>query len=291
MSSRPMTVARRLKAAVSRRRAGGADDGTGVADPLGSRALKRTVPADRLWEIEERYRGRFPLEPLSYGTVRDFADSVDHFGGLARASFDMKNLQRCWMVKAILGNVEPGGRVVEIGAGEPLAADVLSRLGYRVTVVDPYDGSGNGPMEYEKFRRAYPDLTFVRERFPPSEGLGGEVAAVYSISVLEHVPAEAVGDVVAAARSALAPGGRSIHAIDHVVAGWGSDEHRERLEAVVRGAGRSAAELHELLARLEADPETYFVSAEAHEQWRGALPYDRYPMRRIASINLFSATA
>jgi hypothetical protein len=33
------------------------------------------------------------------------------------------------------------------------------------------------------------------------------------------------------------------------------------------------------------------VSAEAHEQWRGALPYDRYPMRRIASINLFSATA
>ena len=43
--------------------------------------------------------------------------------------------------------------------------------------------------------------------------------------------------------------------------------------------------------RLGTDPETYFVSAEAHEQWRGAAPYDRYPMRRIASINLFSATA
>jgi hypothetical protein len=48
------------------------------------------------------------------------------------------------------------------------------------------------------------------------------------------------------------------------------------------------AELHELLDRLTSDPDAYFVSAEAHERWRGALPYDRYPMRRIASINLFA---
>ena len=203
----------------------------------------------------------------------------------------MKNLQRCWMVKAILGNVEPGGHLVEVGAGEPLVADVLSRLGYRVTIVDPYEGSGNGPVEYDAFRRSYPDLEFVREAFPPSTGLGEEVAAVYSISVLEHVPLEALGDLIAAATAALAPSGWSIHAIDHVLAGWGADEHLERLEAVVRASGRSVAELHDVLTRLQEDPETYFVSAEAHERWRGALPYDRYPMRRIASLNLYSRRA
>ena len=64
----------------------------------------------------------------------------------------MKNLQRCWMVKAVLGSVEPGGRLLEIGAGEPLVADLLARLGYEVTVVDPYDGSGDGPLEFEEFR-------------------------------------------------------------------------------------------------------------------------------------------
>ncbi len=250
--------------------------------------MSRTVPSERLWELEQRYRGRFEVEPLSYGTVRDLADSVDNLGGLARASSDMKDLQRCWMVKAILGVAEPGGRLVEIGAGEPLVADVLSRLGYEVTIVDPYDGSGQGPREFEEFSRSHPEVTFVRERFPPSAGLEGEYAAVYSVSVLEHIPLEALGGVIAAATDLLAPGGASIHAVDHVLAGWGAEQHLERLEEIVRGSGLPVDRLQELIGRLESDPEAYFVSAEAHERWRGALPYESYPMRRIASIGVLS---
>jgi Methyltransferase domain len=247
------------------------------------------IPDERLWEIEERYRGSFAVEPLSYGTVRDLADSRDHFGGLARASEDMKDLQRCWTAKAVLGSVErDGGRLVEIGAGEPLVAGLLSRLGYDVTVVDPYDGSGNGPLEFERFRRAYPEVSFVRERFPPSGGLPAEIACVYSISVLEHIPLEQVGGVVEAARDALAPGGSSIHAIDHVLAGWGAESHLERLQEIVRRSGLPTDDLHRTLEHLREDPDAYLVSAEAHESWRGALPYDDYPMRRIASIGLFS---
>ena len=116
----------------------------------------RVIPDERLWEIEERYRGSFGVEPLSYGTVRDLADSRDHFAGLARASGDMKDLQRCWMVKAVLGTVERGGRLVEIGAGEPLVADLLSRLGHEVTVIDPYDGSGNGPARVRALSTGLP---------------------------------------------------------------------------------------------------------------------------------------
>ena len=247
---------------------------------------RELLPEERLWEIERRYRGSFEVAPLSYGTVRDLADSRDHFAGLARASEDMKDLQRCWMAKAVLGATAPGGRLVEIGAGEPLVADLLSRLGYEVTIVDPYDGSGNGPVEFERFRHAYPDVRFVREQFPPSQALG-EVDCVYSISVLEHIPLESIGETIDAAHAALAPGGSSIHAVDHVLAGWGAETHLERLEEIVQRSGLQVTELETLLERLREDPEAYFVSAEAHERWRGAVPYDEYPMRRIASIGVY----
>jgi hypothetical protein len=287
VSSRPRALARRARDAARRRRAGGAAANPAAANG-GGNGSARLLPEERLWEVEERYRGSFPLPALAYGTVRDWTESVDTMPGLARASFDLKNLQRCWMVKAVLGNVQKGGRLVEIGAGEPLVAGLLSRLGYQVTVVDPYDGSGNGPREYEAFRQSYPDVSFIRDRFPPVEGLGGEVAAVYSISVLEHVPLDAIRGVIAGARAALSGGGCSIHAIDHVVAGWGSEEHLARLQQIVEESGLDAAELEQLIERLNADPETYFVSAEAHNRWRGAIPYDDYPMRRIASVNLFT---
>jgi len=256
---------------------------------LGGNRSRTLVPDGELWRIAERYRAGFEVPPISYGTVRDYADSRATLPRLAGASSDMKDLQRSWMLKAIIGNVEPGGRVVEIGAGEPLVAGVLSRIGYDVTVVDPYDGSGNGPLEYRAFRRAYPELEFVRDRFPPRDRLPGPVAAVYSISVLEHVPLDAIGAVVSSARELVAPaGGCCIHAVDHVVRGWGGREHRERLDRIVAESGLDQGSLDEALARLERDPDAYFVSAEAHEWWRGQLPYEEYPMRRIASLNLFT---
>ena len=165
------------------------------------------------------------MPPISYGTVRDFADSLDNLGGLARANSDMKDVQRCWAVKAVLGNVASGGRLVEIGAGEPLVADTLARLGYQVTVIDPYDGSGHGPRQFEEFRDSYPRLDFVRDRFPPERGLPAPVDGVYSISVLEHIPTDSVAGWSARRSRPWRPGGWAIHAIDHVVAGWGAEEH------------------------------------------------------------------
>ena len=255
----------------------------------GANASAWTVADNSLWPVAERYAGSFPLPEVSYGTVRDFADSVDHMRGLAGASFDMKDLQRCWMVKAILGNVERGGRILEIGAGEPLVAGMLSRLGYEVTVVDDYEGGGNGPREFTRFEAAYPDLRFVRELFPPSVPLGDEFDAVFSISVLEHVPVEHLGGVVDAGHALVRKrSGCSIHAVDHVLAGWGAEEHREKLDRIVDALALSQDELVAKIEQMERDPETYFVSAEAHNRWRGDLSYDRYTMRRIGSVNLFA---
>jgi uncharacterized UPF0146 family protein len=210
----------------------------------GANASAWTIGDSALWPIAERYADSFPLPPISYGTVGDFADSADHLTGLAGASFDMKDLQRCWAIKAILGNVERGARVLEIGAGEPLVAGMLSRLGYDVTVVDDYMGGGNGPREFKRFQSAYPDVHFVRELFPPDEDVGDDFGAVFSISVLEHVPLEHVSHVVEAGHALVQKrGGCSIHAVDHVLAGWGADEHREKLDAIVAALGLSTADL------------------------------------------------
>jgi len=255
----------------------------------GSNASAWTIGEESTWPILDVYGGSFEVPPISYGTVRDFADSTENMPGLAGANFDMKDMQRCWMVKAIVGNVPRGARILEIGAGEPLVAGVLARLGYEPTVVDPYDGSGNGPREYEAFKQAYPDVRFIREQFPPREDPGDGFAAVYSISVLEHVPLEAIDGLIAAARELIAPqDGLSIHAVDHVLAGWGADSHLEKLERIVAASGLPAEQLAAAIARLEVDPETYFVSAEAHNRWRGGLDYDSYAMRRIVSVNLLA---
>jgi hypothetical protein len=280
--------ARRVRAGVRRRaRAALLAGGSGTPAFAGANASSAVVAAEQLWTLPELY-GDYAIEPIGYGTVRDYADSTANLPGLAAASADMKNLQRCWAVKAVLGNVERGGRLVEIGAGEPLVAGLLTRLGYRVTIVDPYDGSGNGPREYAEFTKAYPDVEIIRDQFPPATALRGDVDCVYSISVLEHVPLDAIDAVVAGAEGLVRrTGGCSIHAVDHVLAGWGADSHREGLDRIVAAMGLSAGELAATIEAMELDPDTYLVSAEAHNQWRGALDYDAYPMRRIGSVQLF----
>ena len=59
----------------------------------GSNDSAWAVPDDRLRELVERYGDNFTLPSLSYGTVRDLADSNANLDGLVEASFDMKNLQ------------------------------------------------------------------------------------------------------------------------------------------------------------------------------------------------------
>jgi len=288
--SRAISFARRARAAARRRikaRIGDPDDLT-IAAPASPNASVYALEDSELWPLRELYEGSGDLDPIGYGTVRDFADSTETMPGLATASGDMKNMQRCWMVKAVLASVPRGGRLVEIGAGEPLVAGLLSRLGYEVVIVDPYDGSGNGPREYGRFTKAYPDLRIVRDQFPPGQPLDGGFDCVYSISVLEHVPLEAIDGVIVGAGQILGErGGCSIHAVDHVLAGWGADAHRAGLERIVAASELDGEQLPSAITAMEVDPETYLVSAEAHNQWRGAVPYDTYPMRRIGSVNLF----
>jgi SAM-dependent methyltransferase len=241
-----------------------------------------------LRDIASRYRD-FDPAPLGYGTVRDYCDSYDHLYALATANGDLKDLQRPWVLKAVLGALGgKRGRVLEIGAGEPLVADVLESLGNETWIVDPYDGSGNGPTEYESFCARYPSLRFVRAQFgDASAGLpAGAFDCIYSISVLEHVAAAGLQAVTAEMARCLRPAGCSVHAVDHVHRGRGAEKHLGGLRTMTESWGIAASELDATLAAASNDVDTYYLSAESHNRWRAGVPYDEFPMRVCISIQV-----
>ena len=105
-------------------------------------------------EIVGRYSTSQPASETDYATVRDYCESLDHLPQITGLDGDSQNVQRPWAVKAILRAKPPPARLLEIGGGEPIVSGFLNELGYDVTLVDPYDGSGNGPTESTRKRLA-----------------------------------------------------------------------------------------------------------------------------------------
>jgi ubiquinone/menaquinone biosynthesis C-methylase UbiE len=240
-------------------------------------------------QLVARYKG-MGVPKIGVATVKDFCDSWDNMHPLASISHDLKDVQRPWMIKAILGSVPTGSKLCEIGAGEPFVADFLSKCGYKITIVDPYDGSGQGPTEFETYSATYPNITFVRAKFGRelSALSDGYFDAIYSISVLEHVPRTDVISVCQGIKRYCKFGGISIHAIDHVLRGNGDAYHLDHLRLYADNLGVSRESLEQLMKYCETDSETYFLSAESHNLWRGAMSYESFPMRKVISVNLFS---
>ncbi|HXM32799.1 MAG TPA: hypothetical protein VN921_04030, partial [Chthoniobacterales bacterium] len=52
---------------------------------------------------------------ISYATVRDYCQSVDLLPEITGIDGDLKNVQRPWALKAVLGCVPPPARLLEIG--------------------------------------------------------------------------------------------------------------------------------------------------------------------------------
>ena len=230
---------------------------------------------------------------VGVATVRDFCDSWDNMRPLSEIAGDLKDVQRPWMVKAIVASVPIGGRLCEIGAGEPFVADFLNKCGYEVTVVDPYDGSGQGPIQFENYAASYPNIRFLRSNFGSTvTGLSDQYFdAIYSISVLEHIPTEQVMMVCDGIKRYCKSTGYSIHAIDHVLLGAGDAFHLDKLKLYADNLGISHRLMEQVLDASERDAETYFLSAAGHNLWRGAMNYESFPMRKVISVNIFRKRA
>jgi hypothetical protein len=247
-----------------------------------------------LMNLTKRYaETKFPA--LSYATVRDYCDSADHLKFLCTVN-DLKDVQRPWSAKALMGELKPGGSILEIGAGEPLVASLMSSLGWQVSVSDPYDGSGNGPTEYSHYCRKYPKVKIIRSVFDQSvaEPMRGQLDAVYSISVLEHVPAPDLEKLFKGIEIALKPGGLSLHCADAVIQGSATEFHVEQMARIFQYQNRLAGvelDWKECLAKIEAlcteamtDLETFFLGPQGHNQWRGPMEYEKFPFRKCISV-------
>lgn len=260
-------------------------------DPPAHRARSPRWPrmdARTLEAAASRYGGCFPVDALSYGTVRDFCDSYDHLHALATEAHDLKDCQRPWVFKAILGTLPRGARLLEIGAGEPIIAELLSCLGYEVWVVDPYEGQGNGPVQYEHFRKQYPGIHILRRQFTEDiDAFDSETFdCIYSNSVLEHIPASELTGIFRAVHRLLKPEGRSIHAVDHVLRGKGAEWHKDHAGCLLELCGFAGGVLDTLAHRMAQDLDTFYLSAEGHNRWRGAKSYDEFPMREVVSLQI-----
>ena len=227
----------------------------------------------------------------SYATVRDYCESVDLLPEITPTDGDLKNVQRPWALKTLLGCVPPPARLLEIGGGEPIVSGLLAELGYDVTLIDPYDGFGNGPTDYERYVELFPQVKIVREYFRPEMKTfpGKSFDAVFSISVLEHFPTESLTPCFQAVEEFLRAGGASIHCFDFILQGRGEIDDRPMAEKILAEQSRLTAapapeSLEALLERLKADVETFYLSPQGHHNWRGGRPYDEFPFRKVASL-------
>lgn len=284
--SRKSSFARLLKRVAAK-----LDHGAAEAAPTAI-APAIVLPDTSREAIRLRY-SRYQTAPFNYATVRDFCDSFDHLSPLLLFNGDLKDVQRPWTVKAVLATTPPGSRLIEIGGGEPRAATALAELGYHVTVVDPYDGAGNGPTEYERYVKQYPGVQLIKDRFGVDLPLEpASCAAIFSISVLEHLPASEVANVFAGIRKFLRPAGHSIHCIDSVIGGNDTEYHYHQLKLILREQSKLITPeqtpdetlYDRLLAQLGGDLETFYLSAEGHNLWRGGTSYDDFPFRKVVSI-------
>jgi len=260
-------------------------------ESLNQKGLDDMQSNTALKQAAARY-GRWTTPPiLSYATVKDYSDSIDHLKALSTINSDLKDAQRPWVFKTILATVPRGGRLLEIGAGDPWVADLLTRLGYEVVIVDPYDGTARGPDQFEEIKAQFPSITFIRGFFPEalSQLQDSKFDCIYSISVLEHLPMDAVAPVFAGiAQHSRTPDSPTIHAVDHVLLGKGAEAHLAVLVQMIQSLGLKEQALHDLLAQLDRDADAYFLSAESHNLWRCSTPYDEFPMRRCVSIQICS---
>jgi SAM-dependent methyltransferase len=240
--------------------------------------------------IVERFSKTGRAAGTSYATVRDYCESLDELPQIAAVDGDLKNVQRPWAIKTILANVPPPARLLEIGGGEPIVSGFLSELGYDVTVVDPYDGFGNGPTDYQRYVELFPHVKIVREYFRPgmSALTPGSFDAIFSVSVLEHI-SSTLSACFEAIAEFLSPGGASIHCFDFILQGRGELDdppvaQKILAEQATLGGAPAEPPLETLLEQLRADVETFFLSPQGHHHWRRGQPYAEFPFRKVVSL-------
>jgi glycosyltransferase involved in cell wall biosynthesis len=260
--------------------------------PQGEKGAKteHLIDQEQLQHLKERYAGKFFPARLSYSTTEDYRDSVDHLQNLAALTGDLRDIQRPWMIKAVLGTVPIGGRILEIGAGEPVVSDILSRLGYEVWIADPYDRPDNGQVEFTRYLAEYPDIRFLRDPFgdelmqPPAKAFD----CIFSISRQGQPDSPNLTAVARGLKKFLKRNGIAILTVDHVRSGQGAFDHLVNLERICDKFGHSREQVRMVLDRADTDIATYHVSIEGQTWQQPGDSSEQSSTRRLVSIQVIS---
>jgi SAM-dependent methyltransferase len=117
--------------------------------------------------------------------------------------------------------LEPGMRVVEIGAGAAGFQFVLANCGLDVTSVDPLINPTEkvewifGNQEFNHLNNAFGGkVKFIREFLENAKLTSNYYDRVFAISAIEHIPQEAIAPLVKEIERILKPGGLFVATID-----------------------------------------------------------------------------
>ncbi|RJG40885.1 class I SAM-dependent methyltransferase [Mesorhizobium sp. DCY119] len=229
--------------------------------------------------------GRFELVSVSYSKVPDFIRYREDFPELMSKEIDLKDVQRPWAAEIVRQHVLQGGRVLDMGgAAAELAANLMDE--YRATIVDPYEGHGNGPRNIAALRQRYPKITFVKGLLSKNTQIDRQDAVV-STSVVEHIDPAHHPDTVDAIHTVLKPGGYSIHAIDLTCRGVrGFLESQIPLSQSWLDCHRGGTDVNTIVGRMLDDIETFFLPITMYLQWKKDRSYAAYPWRKVGSLNV-----
>jgi SAM-dependent methyltransferase len=229
------------------------------------------------------------MEEIRFATVREFHRFADEYPEVTKLNEDLKSFQRPWCVDRLIEALPRGGRVLEIGADKCDLIPFLRSRGFEVWVIDVYDSFGGGTGTYDIVSHKFPDMPIVRGFMHEDRSLPAKhFDAVYSCSVIEHIPPQHLEATVRQIERVLKPGGVSIHAIDCTI--QGVKQNQAIAQQFIASHNRSC-DVGSLGERAIADLETFYLSPQGHLNWRRFTKrsYDEYPYRRVTSLG-FAAT-
>lgn len=227
----------------------------------------------------------FELINVTYARVPDYVRYLEKYPGSLGEYGDLKDVQRPWVRETVEQLMPTGGSLLDMGGSRcELASDLM--IDYDVTVVDPYDGSGNGPTNPEYYRKKFPRLNIVKGLVSPSTPYPGH-DAVISTSVVEHIDPIYHQRTVEGIYESLKPGGYSIHAIDVSCKGVNGflEKTIDICQSWIEVHGVSYP-LRTLVDEMLTSVDTYFLPVTMYVRWKKDRPYNAYPWRKVGSVQV-----
>lgn len=228
--------------------------------------------------------GEFDLVELSYAKVIDYVGYCERWPQLVGPYGDLKDVQRPWALEFVQAHSMQGARVLDLGGSRCELARVLMDK-FEVTVVDPYDGSGNGPRSPDPFRNQFPNIKIIQGRVT-NESYYPDHDVIISTSVVEHIPPNEHASTVKGVFKSLKPRGLSVHSIDVTCEGVGGFlENTVDICASWIKCHGIEVDINRLVSQMLSDVETYFLPVTMYMRWKKDRSYASYPWRKVGAVH------